>query len=124
MTSISLKVIGKGREGNLPDFRLLRFFVSELRQLQMLDSTQGSPIFLVASCQDSNKCSPDVCSVLLHKIIIRGLSDEDRTTTLLWLLEESSLTIDTPLEPIIRKMHGFRFGDINATVSAAARYVL
>lgn len=78
-------------------------------------------MFIVGSCRDINKCCSDVSGVLLHKVTIRDLSEEDRLTTLQWLLEESTLTIDTPIEPLIRKMHGFRFGDINVVVSAAAR---
>lgn len=117
------KVVGKSREGNVADFRILRFFVSEIRQLQSeltkMDST--SPLFIIGSCRDRNKCSSDVCGALLHHITIDGLSDEERITTLGWLLEESSSVVGTPLEDLARRMHGFRLGDLNAVISIAKR---
>lgn len=106
----------------MPDFRILRFFVSELRQLQ-LDSIKTSPLFIVGGCQDSNKCSSDICGALLHKITITGLSEQERVTTLEWLLEESSLSVNIALDVLARKMHGFRFGDMNAVITVAARSI-
>ena len=57
----------------------------------------------------------------MHKITIGGLSDQDRITTLEWLLDESFLAVNTSLEILVRRMHGFRFGDINAVISIATR---
>jgi hypothetical protein len=105
------------------DFRILRFFVSEIRQLQ-LDLTMNfiSPLFIIGSSRDKKKCSSDICGALLHHITIAGLSDEERITTLRWILEESSLVVSTPLEDLARRMHGFRLGDLNAVFSIATRF--
>ena len=83
-----------------------------------------SPLFIIGSCRDKNKCSSDVCGALLHHITIAGLSDEERVTTLRWLLEESSLIVSTPLEDLARRMHGFRLGDLNAVISIATRSLI
>lgn len=113
ITLFFFKVIGKSREGSVSDFRILRFFVSEIHQLQMnLITDSQSPLFIVGSCRDRNKCSPDVCGALLHKINIASLSDDQRITTFRWLLEERSLLVNTPLEDLARRMHGFLLGYI------------
>ena len=119
------KVVGKSREGNVADFRILRFFVSEIRQLQSDLTTMSftSPLFIIGGCRDKNKCSSDVCGSLLHHIAIASMSDEERFATLKWLLEESSLEFSTPLEDLARRMHGFRLGDLNAVISIATRYL-
>lgn len=118
-----IEVIGKSREGSVSDFRILRFFVSEIHQLQMnLITDSQSPLFIVGSCRDRNKCSPDVCGALLHKINIASLSDDQRITTFRWLLEERSLLVNTPLEDLARRMHGFLLGDLKAVISIATRH--
>lgn len=88
-----------------------------------MDSTKTSPLFIIGGCQDSDKCSSDICGALLHKITITGLNDQERVTTLEWLLEESSLSVNTSLDVLARSMHGFRFGDVNAVITVAARSI-
>lgn len=96
--------------------------MTELCQLEQ-DTSKTSPLFVIGSCQDANKCSSDIYGALLHKITINGFNDKERESTLEWLLEENALTVNSSLEILARRMHGFRFGDINAFMTVAARSV-
>ena len=95
--------------------------MSELRQLQ-LDSMKTSPLFIVGGCQDSDKCSSDICGALLHKITITGL----RVTTLdarVALRNFYLFSVNISLDVLARRMHGFRFGDVNSVITVAARSI-
>lgn len=82
------------------------------------------PVFVVGSCREMNKCSPDVANALLHKIsTASGFSSRQRAAALRWVMDECGLSFPGELEPEIlaNRMPGFRFGDLNAVVSIAAR---
>lgn len=118
--------VGKSREGSSPDCRVLRYFVSEIRKLTELNCINmlTSPMFIVGSCQDSNKCAPDIIGIFLHKVVFNALSDQERDATLRWLLEENSLSVKTSIDVLVRQMHGFRLGDMNTVISIATRCFL
>ena len=117
---VSIKVLGNSREGSDLDFRILRYFVSKVRE----NRSQPAPTFIIGGCVDHRKCSPDIYAALLHKIAISPLSIAQRTAMYQWILNESNVSIgDLSLDDVARKSHCFQFGDLNAVVSIAARFV-
>ena len=54
---------------------------------------------------------------------------EARMAMLNWILEETDIVVAAsaaggadPMEQLVRQMHGFQFGDLNAFVSVATRF--
>lgn len=115
------QVIGKSREVNTPDHRLMKYFVTEVQETSR---QKGAPLFIVASCREVKKCSADVSSCFLHKLAVNQLTDSQRVESIKWLLEENNLVMELPLEDLARKLHGFRFGDLATLLSMAARYLI
>merc|ERR1712071_182141 len=114
-----IEVLGNSRESNEPDFRILRYFVSQVQE----NHSQGAPIFIIGACVDHRKCSPDVYATLLHKIAISSLTIAQRMAMYQWILNEGNISVGSlPLEDIARKSHSFQFGDLNAVVAIAARH--
>lgn len=98
----------------------MRFFVSEISDSI---SNLSPPLFVVGSCEDYEKCSPDVYSALLHKTCISQLNNDNRKAEMLeWILAERNFSVDGSLDDIIRKTNGFHFADLNALVSVAVKY--
>lgn len=118
-----IKVIGKSRDVNTLDNRSIRFFVSEITRISA--GSRLTPLFVVGSCEDHEKCSPDVYSVLLHKTYISELNDISRKALLVWILKEKNVFIDdNSLDSIIRKLNGFHFADLNTLIAVAVKYLL
>jgi len=114
------KVIGKSRDINTPDNRSIRFFVSEI--IRISTGSSLPPLFVVGSCEDYEKCSPDVYSVLLHKTCISELTDASRKALLDWILGEKNVFIDGgSLDSVIRKLNGFHFADLNTLIAVAVK---
>lgn len=115
-------MIGKSREGNTPDHRIMKYFVSEVQETSR-HSTKNAHLFVVGSCREVKKCSADVAGCFLHKIAISQLTEDQRLEAMKWLLEESNLSLESPIEDVVRKLHSFRFGDLTTMLSMAARHV-